>query len=182
MGGPIIVPFHQARATRNQARGKRAVGQKTRHRCGKVFGVTGDEQVLAVARPRRPSQPSGVETTGRPSAMASRILRRVPPPARKGTTATWRVLVVGKRKGTRPTKSMSSRPRNSPQHAGRPVAHHGQARFRDARTQGRQDVVREKTNASMLGGLAQVAHEDQALAGGGLGQRNAKPRYPRRWG
>jgi len=48
MARPIIVPFHQGSRLQGQARGKRAVGQKTRHRCGKVFGVTGDEQMLAV--------------------------------------------------------------------------------------------------------------------------------------
>ncbi len=35
-----------------------------------------------------PSAPRDVETTGRPMAMASNILKRVPPPTRSGTTVT----------------------------------------------------------------------------------------------
>ena len=50
----------------------------------------------------RPSAPFEVDTTGVPSAMACRILRRVPPPTRSGTTQTALSATAGRTSGRWP--------------------------------------------------------------------------------
>ena len=52
-----------------------------------------------------PSAPSVVETMAFPIAMASTILRRVPPPSRSGTTMAAAAARCGRRSGTKPVSS-----------------------------------------------------------------------------
>jgi len=169
-GRPIIVPFHQGSRLQGQARGKRAVGQKTRHRCGKVFGVTGDEQMLAVldretfAAQRRgnhgPSQRHGFENLEAGSSTGAqrnngdmRVLG-----SREAEKETRPPSRCRRARGTRPARRAPRRPPRSGAHPG--CAHAGPARC-GARGNEPRRCWR----------VAQVAHEDQPLAGGGLGQR-----------
>ena len=55
-----------------------------------------------------PSQPSEVDTTGRPTSSASMILSRVPPPARSGATTTRARARYGLTSSTVPVTSMLS--------------------------------------------------------------------------
>ena len=110
--GPVEVFATSARAAARSRRRAAVVAQQPDDRPAKVGGSSARIRCSPCVA-GSPSAPIVVETTAVPMAIASKILSRVPPPIRSGTTYTAASRRYGRTSATRPVTA-TPRPSASP--------------------------------------------------------------------
>ncbi len=139
---------------------------------------------IAISAPgsrSRPSAPTGVETTGTPQAAASRIFRRVPPPAWSGTIETAAPCQCGRVSPPSPRsrKSCAAPARRS---AGAPRPRISDARLGPPLPHERPDPVAEPAQPFGVGRPGEVSDEEDDRIGRRARAEAVAARGRRRWG